>query len=131
MTLLYCYLRGPTINNNLTLKLMVLFKASDVSRLSGRNRGIQGHQNSCYLDATLFAMFSFTGVFDGLLYRPQTVQDIPEYTDVQRVLREEIVNPLRKKLFVRADKVMRLRRLLDDLTSVRGLTSEEKGTVMS
>ena len=106
-------------------------KVSDVTRVSGRNKGIQGHQNSCYLDATLFAMFSFTGVFDGLLYRPQTVQDIPEYTDVQRVLREEIVNPLRKKLFVRADKVMRLRRLLDDLTSVRGLTSEEKGTVMS
>ena len=63
------------------------------------------------------------------LYRPQNLDDIPEYTDVQRVLREEIVNPLRKKLFVRADKVMKLRRLLDDLTSVRGLTSEEKGTV--
>ena len=46
-------------------------KVSDVSRVSGRNKGIQGHQNSCYLDATLFAMFSFTGVFDGLLYRPQ------------------------------------------------------------
>ena len=44
-------------------------KASHMSQLSGRNRGIQGHQNSCYLDATLFAMFSFTGVFDGLLYR--------------------------------------------------------------
>ena len=28
--------------------------------LCGRNKGIQGHQNSCYLDATLFAMFSFT-----------------------------------------------------------------------
>ena len=100
-----------------------------VSAICGRNKGIQGHQNSCYLDATLFAMFSFTGVFDGLLYRPQTVEDIPEYTDVQRVLREEIVNPLRKKLFVRADKVMKLRRFLDDLTSVRGLTSEEKGEV--
>ena len=62
-------------------------------------------------------------------YRPQNLEDIPEYTDVQRVLREEIVNPLRKKLFVRADKVMKLRRLLDDLTSVRGLTSEEKGIV--
>ena len=32
----------------------------DFSSLLGRNRGIQGHQNSCYLDATLFAMFSFT-----------------------------------------------------------------------
>ena len=32
----------------------------DFYSLLGRNRGIQGHQNSCYLDATLFAMFSFT-----------------------------------------------------------------------
>ena len=32
----------------------------DYVTLFGRNRGIQGHQNSCYLDATLFAMFSFT-----------------------------------------------------------------------
>ena len=32
----------------------------DHINLLGRNRGIQGHQNSCYLDATLFAMFSFT-----------------------------------------------------------------------
>ena len=40
-----------------------------VAAICGRNKGIQGHQNSCYLDATLFAMFSFTGVFDGLIYR--------------------------------------------------------------
>ena len=35
-------------------------KVSDVVKVCGRNKGIQGHQNSCYLDATLFAMFSFT-----------------------------------------------------------------------
>lgn len=33
---------------------------TDINALIGRNKGIQGHQNSCYLDATLFAMFSFT-----------------------------------------------------------------------
>lgn len=32
----------------------------DLPIFCGRNRGIQGHQNSCYLDATLFVMFSFT-----------------------------------------------------------------------
>merc|ERR1712029_191953 len=94
--------------------------------LWGRNKGIQGHQNSCYLDATLFAMFSFTSIFDCLLYRPANTQDIPEYNDVQRVLREDIVNPLRKNQFVRADKVMRLRQFLDSLTSVKGLMPEEK-----
>ncbi len=40
-------------------------KVSDVEQLCGRNRGIQGHQNSCYLDATLFAMFSFTRYLKG------------------------------------------------------------------
>ena len=61
------------------------------------------------------------------LYRPPCTSDIDEYTEVQRVLREEIVNPLRKNWFVRADRVMKLRQLLDSLTSVRGLMSEEKG----
>ena len=62
-----------------------------------------------------------------MLYRPPNIDDIPEYNEVQKVLREEIVNPLRKNLFVRADKVMKLRKLLDNLTSVTGLMSEEKG----
>ena len=55
------------------------------------------------------------------------LQDISEYGEVQRVLREDIVNPLRKNQFVRADKVMKLRQFLDTLTSVKGLMSEEKG----
>ena len=63
-----------------------------------------------------------------MLYRPANVDDIQEYGDVQRVLRDEIVNPLRKNQFVRADKVMKLRKFLDNLTSVKGLMSEEKGT---
>ena len=63
-----------------------------------------------------------------MLYRPPDAEDIPEYGNVQKVLREEIVNPLRKHQFVRADKVMKLRKLLDNLTSVKGLMSEEKGT---
>ena len=62
-----------------------------------------------------------------MLYRPPNIEDIQEYGEVQKVLREEIVNPLRKNQFVRADKVMKLRKLLDNLTSVRGLMSEEKG----
>ena len=70
---------------------------------------------------------AFSSVFDCLLFRPQTHEDIEQYQSVQKVLREEIVNPLRTNFFVRADRVMKLRKLLDTLTSVRGLTSEEKG----
>lgn len=42
------------------------------------------------------------------------------------MLLEEIVNPLRKNHFVRADRVLKLRQLLDRLSSVTGLMSEEK-----
>ncbi|XP_043462906.1 ubiquitin carboxyl-terminal hydrolase CYLD [Leptopilina heterotoma] len=98
----------------------------DLEKICGKNRGIQGHHNSCYLDATLFSMFTFTSVFDNLLFRPQNVEDCEQYEEVQRVLREEIVNPLRKNFYVRADRVMKLRTLLEKLSSISGLTSEEK-----
>ncbi|XP_020282913.1 ubiquitin carboxyl-terminal hydrolase CYLD isoform X2 [Pseudomyrmex gracilis] len=98
----------------------------DLESICGKYRGIQGHHNSCYLDATLFSMFTFTSVFDNLLFRPPNEKDCPEYEEVQRVLREEIVNPLRKNMFVRADRVMKLRTLLEKLSSISGLTSEEK-----
>jgi len=97
-----------------------------VAAICGRNKGIQGHQNSCYLDATLFSMFTFSSVFDSLLYRPRSQADIPRYEEVQTLLKDEIVNPLRKNLFVRADKVMKLRTMLDNLSDVKGLMDQEK-----
>lgn len=103
-----------------------ILKAEDLEALCGKFKGIQGHHNSCYLDATLFAMFTFTSVFDSLLYRPREPEDNVHYDEVQKVLREEIVNPLRKNMFVRADRVMKLRQLLDKLSSVTGLTTEVK-----
>lgn len=62
----------------------------------GKQKGIQGHHNSCYLDATLLAMFYFTTVFDGILYRPKRIDDLREYDEVKQVIKEGIVNPLRK-----------------------------------
>uniref|UniRef100_A0A1B6JGQ8 ubiquitinyl hydrolase 1 n=1 Tax=Homalodisca liturata TaxID=320908 RepID=A0A1B6JGQ8_9HEMI len=100
--------------------------SGDMESLCGKFKGIQGHHNSCYLDATLFSMFAFTSVFDNLLFRPATDRDIAQYEEVQTVLREEIVNPLREKLYVRADRVMKLRTLMEKLSSVTGLTCEEK-----
>lgn len=122
--------RGTTFGSidcpSVTGDVAPLSSPEELQALCGKNRGIQGHHNSCYLDATLFAMFSCTTIFESLLYRPPTKNDIPEYQEVQRVLKEEIVNPLRANLYVRADRVMHLRTLLEKLTSVRGLTSEEK-----
>ncbi|XP_033754126.1 ubiquitin carboxyl-terminal hydrolase CYLD-like [Pecten maximus] len=95
-------------------------------RVCGKERGIQGHHNSCYLDATLFSMFYFTTVFDGILYRPKRSNDLPEYEEVKQVIKEGIVNPLRRYHYVRADKVMRLRQLLHKLGNIPGMMSEEK-----
>lgn len=54
----------------------------DVEAVCGKFRGIQGHHNSCYLDVTLFAMFTYTAVFDSLLFRPKGPNDIPHYEEV-------------------------------------------------
>ncbi|RWS05782.1 Ubiquitin carboxyl-terminal hydrolase CYLD-like protein [Dinothrombium tinctorium] len=121
-SLLFGSIDCPTITGDVP----PLSSSEDLQALCGKNRGIQGHHNSCYLDATLFAMFSCTTIFESLLHRPPSPEDIPEYSEVQRVLKEEIVNPLRANLYVRADRVMQLRTLLEKLSSVRGLTSEEK-----
>lgn len=76
----------------------------------------------------LVCVIVFISIFDGLLFRPPTTNDIPQYQEVQRILREEVVNPLRQHHYVRADKVMKLRRLLQKLSStITGLTNEEKG----
>ena len=63
-------------------------------RYVGKERGIQGHINSCYMDATLFAMFAFSYVFDFILYRKSGKEDA-SYIKVQKCLHQKIVNPLR------------------------------------
>ncbi|CAL1538479.1 unnamed protein product [Lymnaea stagnalis] len=99
---------------------------TDLKLICGKNKGIQGHHNSCYLDATLFSMFYFTTVFDFIFNRPPSMGDLPEYPQVQQVLKEGIVNPLRKHHYVRADKVLKLRDLLDKLGTIPGMMGEEK-----
>ncbi|XP_022797606.1 uncharacterized protein LOC111335875 [Stylophora pistillata] len=92
----------------------------------GPMRGLQGHHFSSYLDATLFSMFAFTSVLDTLLHRRRKDNDLEEYDQVQRVLRNLIVNPLRVYGFVRADRLLALRQLLDRLSSTAGLINEAK-----
>lgn len=55
----------------------------DVGEVCGKLRGIQGHHNSCYLDVTLFAMFTYTSVFDSLLFRPKNQYDVDDYEEVR------------------------------------------------
>jgi len=79
----------------------------------GRDKGIQGQQNSCYMDSTLFAMFACTDVFDYILTRPASEYDVPNYADVQKILREQIVYPLRKNGHVSCENIGRLRAFLE------------------
>lgn len=92
----------------------------------GKKKGIQGHYNSCYLDSTLFCLFSFSSVLDTVLLRPQSKTDVEYYRETQELLRTEIVNPLRIYGYVCATKVMKLRRILEKVEAASGFTSEEK-----
>ena len=63
----------------------------------GEERGIQGHQNSCYLDATVFGLFALSDVFDSMFLKNPTN---PTERDISSILWKRIVNPLRKLVFV-------------------------------
>lgn len=88
----------------------------------GWKRGIQGHLNSCYLDATLFSLFSCCSSADWVLFWPTD----PETNQAQDLLRCEIVNPLRRFGYVCASKTMALRRLLEAANRDTGFTNQEK-----
>ncbi|TKS93164.1 Ubiquitin carboxyl-terminal hydrolase CYLD [Collichthys lucidus] len=89
----------------------------------GWKRGIQGHLNSCYLDATLFSLFSCCSSADWVLFWPS---DAETDRTAQDLLRCEIVNPLRRYGYVCASKTMALRRLLEAANSDTGFTNQEK-----
>ncbi|XP_061779860.2 ubiquitin carboxyl-terminal hydrolase CYLD [Nerophis lumbriciformis] len=77
-----------------------------MSLLVGRMKGIQGHINSCYLDATLFSLFSSSMTLDNICQEPaDTVRPI---TSTLR----KIVNRLRRQGFVPAASVMNFRNQL-------------------
>ncbi|PAV60062.1 hypothetical protein WR25_19548 [Diploscapter pachys] len=109
------------------VQLTKVYPTRNKEDLIGRMRGIQGHRNSCYLDSMLFAMFSQTTVYDHLLDRIPRSDDVPQLKELQRILATEIVYPLRKSHYVRADHVMKVRELLQSiLPNMKGLTTEEK-----
>ncbi|XP_056621132.1 ubiquitin carboxyl-terminal hydrolase CYLD-like [Triplophysa dalaica] len=92
----------------------------------GFKKGIQGHLNSCYLDASLFSVFSCCSSVDWVLFWPTEPQKNPRSRNAQDFLRCEIVNPLRRFGYVCASKTMTLRKLLQAETADAGYTNEEK-----
>lgn len=108
------------------IKGSILPSAKLLPNFTGKNRGIQGHYNSCYMDSSLFAMFAYSHSFDIMLNRKRRESDIKEYDDVQTILKEHIVNPLRKYGFVGHPSVLQLRKFLNDLCDIGGFMTEEK-----
>ncbi|XP_031430145.1 ubiquitin carboxyl-terminal hydrolase CYLD isoform X2 [Clupea harengus] len=90
--------------------------------LVGRMKGIQGHCNSCYMDSALFSLFSCSSVLDSLLFKPADPKDQP----IQRTLLLDIVNPLRRRGFVEAGSVMKLRKQLQERGYCPTFTTDEK-----
>lgn len=58
----------------------------------GDKKGIQGHQNSCYLDATLFGLFALSSCFDKLFLPSDTNNN----QSIDNIIWKKIVNPLRR-----------------------------------
>lgn len=72
----------------------------------GKMKGIQGHINSCYLDATLFCLFSSSVTVDAICNKPVD-KDQPT-----TCILKSIVNRLRRQGFVPAQSVMNFRKKL-------------------
>ncbi|XP_062251587.1 ubiquitin carboxyl-terminal hydrolase CYLD [Platichthys flesus] len=90
--------------------------------LIGQMKGIQGHCNSCYMDAALFSLFSCSSVLDSMLFKSTAPQDAP----IQKTLLRDIVNPLRSKGFVEGKHIMKLRQQLQKQGYSRSFTTDEK-----
>lgn len=59
----------------------------------GDGRGIQGHQDSSYLDAIMFGLFALSDVFDSMFLEGARDEGGKE---ISSILWKGIVNPLRK-----------------------------------
>ena len=67
--------------------------SNQMEKYLGDERGIQGHQNSCYLDSTVFGLFALSDVFDSIFL--EEAQDAAG-KEISSILWKGIVNPLRK-----------------------------------
>ncbi|XP_033823243.1 ubiquitin carboxyl-terminal hydrolase CYLD [Periophthalmus magnuspinnatus] len=102
-----------------------LTESEAFSVLVGKMKGIQGHINSCYLDATLFSLFCSSLVLDKFLQKPLDIE--PPTTSTLR----KIINRLRRQGFVPAESVMSFRKELGcDTFSTEEKDPEEFITVL-
>ena len=121
-----------------------------IQRYIGDRKGIQGHQNSCYLDSSIFGLFALTDAFDELFLKAESSKTADQNRKaIADLLWKGIVNPLRKYVHlcvkvvsefffecyrngvVRYESVMALRTKLDELTMMEGIAHYEKGSSLT
>jgi ubiquitin thioesterase CYLD len=74
-----------------------------IQRYIGDRKGIQGHQNSCYMDASIFGLFALTDAFDELFLKAESRNPADQNRQaIADLLWKGIVNPLRKYVHVHA-----------------------------
>ena len=72
-------------------------RIEQIQRYIGDRKGIQGHQNSCYLDASIFGLFALTDAFDEMFLQAQSPATADQNRkEIAELLWKGIVNPLRK-----------------------------------
>ena len=72
-------------------------RQEQIQRYIGDRKGIQEHQNSCYLDSSVFGLFSLTDAFDELFLKAESSKTADQNRQaIADLLWKGIVNPLRK-----------------------------------
>lgn len=74
---------------------LMMDPAKQMLKYIGKMKGIQGHNNSSYIDSIVFGLFALSDVFDTMLLETKMMAD-QKREAISSLLREGIVNPLRK-----------------------------------
>eukprot|EP01006_Ploeotia_vitrea_P027708 TRINITY_DN60482_c0_g3_i1.p1 TRINITY_DN60482_c0_g3~~TRINITY_DN60482_c0_g3_i1.p1 ORF type:complete len:703 (+),score=18.18 TRINITY_DN60482_c0_g3_i1:40-2148(+) len=79
--------------------------------ITGKPRGIQGENNSCYIDSLLFSLFALNDAFDDFISEDRPLRD-RNAEQVRSRLRTSVVNPLRGRFYVEGVVLKEIRRML-------------------
>lgn len=79
----------------------------EISKSNGKGMGVQGNNNSCYMDSSLFSLFAFNETLDNCLVKLKS-----ESSKLKRVIRDSIIFPMRNRPYVPHENVHRLRKIL-------------------
>lgn len=103
---------SPIWENEWLLPINTAQFFSKIEQGGGFGVGVQGKNNSSYVDASLFALFSFNKTFDSCLHQLKDKENGKLTSRVKKVMRNDIILSLRKEFYVSHDKVLGLCELL-------------------